>query len=64
MYAMGGYSTDNFLTPYTRFNAIHRNPLLVVSDSGSQLVKAAKFVDQFDLTKFDWEPGTSGDKLY
>ena len=54
MYATGGYATDDFLTAYTRFTANHGNPLLVVSDSGSQLTKAAKLMDQFDLTKLDW----------
>ena len=54
MYAAAGYATDDFLTAYTRFSANHGNPLLVVSDSGSQLMKAAKHVDQFDLSKLDW----------
>ena len=54
MYAAAGYATDDFLTAYTRFTANHGNPLLVVSDSGSQLMKAAKHVDQFDLSKLDW----------
>ena len=53
MYATDGYATNDFLTAYTRFTANQGNPLLVVSDSGSQLTKAAKLVDQFDLTKLD-----------
>ena len=28
--------------------------MLVVSDSGTQLVKAGKLVEQFDLSKLDW----------
>ena len=49
-----GYGTDDFLTAYTRFTANHGNPLIVVSDSGSQLVKAGKLVDQFDMSKLAW----------
>ena len=54
MYATAGYSTDDFLTAFTRFTANHGNPLVVVSDAGSQLVKAGKLVDQFDPSKLNW----------
>ena len=40
LYATSGYSTDNFLTTYRKFTANHGCPLLVVTDSGSQLKKA------------------------
>ena len=42
------------LTAYTRFTANHGNPLLVVSDAGSQLVKAGKMIDQYDPSHLDW----------
>ena len=54
MLATAGYGTDEFLTAYTRFTANFGNPLLVVSDSGSQLVKAGKMIDKFDMGKLDW----------
>ena len=54
VYATAGYSTDDFLTAYTRFTANHGNPLLVVSDAGSQLVKAGKMIDQYDPSHLDW----------
>ena len=60
MYATAGYGTDDFLTAFTRFTANHGNPLLVVSDSGSQLVKAGKVIDQIDLSKLDWKKITEG----
>ena len=40
VYATAGYSTDDFLTAFARFTANQGNPLLVISDAGSQLVKA------------------------
>ena len=45
VYATAGYSTDEFFTAYTRFTSNHGNPLLVVTDSGSQLVKAKKIAE-------------------
>ena len=60
MYATAGYGTDDFLTAFTRFTANHGNPLLVVSDSGSQLVKAGKLIDQIDLSKLDWNKISEG----
>ena len=54
MYATAGYSTDEFLTAFTRFTSNHGNPLLVVSDSGSQLVKAGKITEAQHLTALDW----------
>ena len=60
MYATAGFGTDDFLTAFTRFTANHGNPLLVVSDSGSQLVKAGKVIDAVDLSKVDWKKITEG----
>ena len=54
LYATAGYSTDDFFTAYVRFTSNHGNPLLVVSDSGSQLVKAGKVVDPSDPRSLDW----------
>ena len=54
MYATAGYSTDAFLTAYTRFTSNHGNPLLVVSDSGTQLVKAGKIAAEFAPASLDW----------
>ena len=54
MYATSGYSTDDFLTAYTRFTSNHGNPLLVVTDAGSQLVKAGKIMDKPDVSALDW----------
>ena len=44
MYATAGYSTDDFLTAFRRFTSHHGNPLLIVSDAGSQLKKAGKVI--------------------
>ena len=54
MLATAGYSTDDFLTTYLRFTANFGCPLLVVSDAGSQLVKAGKIIDGGDPSKLDW----------
>ena len=54
MYATAGYSTDDFLTAFLRFTANHGNPLLVVSDSGSQMIKAGHVIEGGDPTKLDW----------
>ena len=54
MYATGGYSTDDFLVAYTRFTSNHGNPLLVVTDAGSQLVKAGKIIDPQMSLSLDW----------
>ena len=54
MYATAGYSTDDFLTAFLRFTANHGNPLLVVSDSGSQMIKAGRVIEGGDPTKLDW----------
>ena len=54
MYATAGYSTDDFLTAYRRFTSNHGNPLLVVSDSGSQLKKAGQLISQGDPAGLDW----------
>ena len=59
MYAVAGYSTDAFLTAYHRFTANHGNPLLVVSDAGTQLKKAGKMIDSDGGTGMDW--GRIGD---
>ena len=55
MLATAGYSTDDFLTTYRRFTANFGNPLLVVSDAGSQLKKAGKLVEQGDPAALDWD---------
>ena len=54
MYATAGYSTDDFLTTYHRFTANHANPLLVVSDAGSQLRKAGQVIEKGDPAGLDW----------
>ena len=54
MLATAGYSTDDFLTAFTRFTSNHGNPLLVVSDAGSQLVKAGKVIERSDPSSLDW----------
>ena len=50
-----GCSTDDFLTTYRRFTANFGNPLLVVSDAGSQLKEAGKLVEQGDPAALDWD---------
>ena len=60
MYAVAGYSTDDFLTAYRRFTANHGYPLLVVSDAGSQLKKAGKLIDQGDKLDLDWDKISHG----
>ena len=53
MLATAGYSTDDFLTAFTRFTSNNGNPLLVVSDAGSQLVKAGKVIERSDPSSLD-----------
>ena len=53
MYATAGYSTDDFLTAFRRFTSHHGNPLLIVSDAGSQLKKAGKVIEG-DPACLDW----------
>ena len=53
MYATAGYSTDDFLTAYARFTSNHGNPVLVVSDMGSQLRKAGQVIAQGDPAGLD-----------
>ena len=60
MYAVAGYSTDQFLTAYRRFTSNHGYPLLVVSDAGSQLKKAAKLIDQEEKLELDWDRISQG----
>ena len=55
MYATSGYSTDDFLTAFHRFTSNHGNPLMVVSDSGSQLKKAGQLLAQDDPAGLDWD---------
>ena len=55
MYATAGYSTDDFLTAYSRFTANHGNPVLVVSDAGSQLKKAGQIIAKEDPASLDWD---------
>ena len=55
MYATAGYSTDDFLTAYHRFTANHANPLLVVSDAGTQLRKAGQVIEKGDPAVLDWD---------
>ena len=54
MLATAGYSTEDFLTAYTRFTSNFGNPLMVVSDAGSQLVKAGRIIDSADPASLDW----------
>ena len=55
MYATDGYSTDDFLTTYHRFTSNHGNPLLVVSDAGSQLRKAGQVVEKGNPVGLNWD---------
>ena len=55
MLATSGYSTDDFLTAYRRFTANFGNPVLVVSDAGSQLRKAGQLIEQGDPASLDWK---------
>ena len=55
MYATAGYSTDDFLTAYRKFTAHHGNPLLVVSDAGTQLKKAGKLISEGDPSSLNWD---------
>ena len=55
MLATAGYSTDDFLTAYHRFTANHANPLLVVSDAGTQLRKAGEIIEKGDPAGLDWQ---------
>ena len=54
MYATSGYSKDDFLTAFHRFTSNHGNPLMVVSDSGSELKKASQLLAQDDPAGLDW----------
>ena len=58
--ATAGYSTDDFLTAYRRFTDNYGNPLLVLSDAGSQLKKSGKILDQSDPSNLNWEKIRSG----
>ena len=60
IHATAGYGTDDLLTAFALLTANHENPLLVVSDSGSQLVKASNLMDQIDLTKLAWKKIAEG----
>ena len=55
--AVPGYDTYSFLLAYARFTADHGPPARVVSDRGTQLVKAGKMVGDSleDVEKWDWE---------
>ena len=55
MLATAGYSTDEFLTTYTRFTSNYGCPVLVVSDAGSQLAKAGKLINEADPARLDWK---------
>ena len=55
LYATGGNSTDNFFTAYHRFTSNHGCPLLVVSDSESQLKLLGKLVQQCDPSSLNWD---------
>ena len=57
LYAVPGYDTYSFLLAYTRFVADHNAPALVVSDRGSQLVKAGGIIGNKigDLNSWDWD---------
>ena len=55
MLATAGYGTDDFLTAYTRFTSNYGNPLLVVTDSGSQLIRAGKAIERSDPASLDWK---------
>ena len=60
MYATAGYSTDDFLTAYHRFTANHGNPVLVVSDAGTQLRKAGQVIEKGDPASLDWNKIVQG----
>ena len=52
LYLIEGYATCNFLMAYDQHVADHGNPTFIHSDRGSQLVCAAKEVEQ---PEFDWK---------
>ena len=54
--AVPGYDTGTFLNSYRKFTNDFGTPELVVSDRGSQLVKAGKIVnaEKTDLDNLDW----------
>ena len=49
-----GYDTGSFLLAFTRFTSNYGVPSLVVSDLGSQLVKAGKMVNKEEKPAWDW----------
>ena len=51
--AVPGYDTYSFLLAYSRFTSNYGSPSLVVSDRGSQLVKAGSLLTN-DLGTWDW----------
>ena len=53
--AVPGYDTYSFLLAYSRFTSDYGAPALVVSDRGTQLVRAGKVIGgQSDVTGWDW----------
>ena len=46
IHACAGYDTKSFLTSHTKFNSIYGVPALVMSDHGTQLIAAAKKINQ------------------
>ena len=56
LYVVPGYDVYSFLITYSRFVADHGPPALVVSDRGSQLVKAGSLIGESAEPKaWDWE---------
>ena len=53
-----GYHTASFLVAYRRFTNDFGTPELIVSDPGSQLVKAGKIlnIENQDLDDINWTP--------
>ena len=55
--ACPGYDTQSFETTYTKFISVYGEPALLISDQGTQLVGAAKNMDQ---TGINWDKITAG----
>ena len=55
--AVPGYDTYSFLLAYVRFTSDHGSPRLVVSDRGTQLVRAGKMINEKvdHVSRWDWK---------
>ena len=55
IYVAAGASTSHFLTQYDHYVAVHGRPKFVYSDRGSNLTKAATFVQKDDPESWEWD---------